>query len=85
MKVRNVLLGFIVCGAGACASSVELENQSRVHTLRADAAAQGRDYAVAAREKEEAQELHEKAMKKAYKEGRTDVVVPADVSAPPTP
>jgi hypothetical protein len=85
MKVRNVLLGFILCGTGACASSVELENQSRVHTLRADSAAQARDYRVAAREKEEAEDLHAKAMKKAYKEGRTDVIVPADVAAPPTP
>lgn len=85
MKVRNVLLGFILCGAGACASSVQLENQSRVHSMRADEAAQGRNYALAAHEKQEAQDLHEKAMKKAYKEGRTDVIVPADVNGPPTP
>ncbi|HEX8950586.1 MAG TPA: hypothetical protein VF945_02020 [Polyangia bacterium] len=73
-------------GAIGCASSTELENQARIHTLRADAAASTRDYSVAAEEKHEAQRLHAKAVEKAYKEGRTlDVAVPADVPASPTP
>ena len=84
--MRMLGLGLLALGAVGCASSTELENKARVHTLRADAAASTRDYARAASEKEEAQRLHSKAVKKAYKEGRTmDVEVPSDVPASPTP
>jgi hypothetical protein len=85
MRLRVLGLGLLAALAIGCASSVKLENESRVHSLRADAAASARDYRVAAREKEEAEELHQKAMKRAYKEGRNDVVVPADVAGPVTP
>lgn len=84
--MRTIGLGLLVAGAIGCASSTELEDKSRVHSLRADAAASARDYQVAAREQEKARELHAKAVNKAYKEGRTiDVTVPADVPATPTP
>jgi hypothetical protein len=85
MKRTIVAVGLLALGAGACASSTELENQARIHTLRADAAASRRDYDVAAAEKHEAQKLHAKAVYKAYKEGRSDVPVPADVPATPIP
>jgi hypothetical protein len=86
MKRAFVIAGVFAATALGCASSTELENESRTHTLRADAAAQVRDYDRAAKEKHEAQELHEKAVKKAYKEGRaSDVVVPGDVPAPMSP
>lgn len=84
--MKRIGLGLLIVGAIGCASSTELENKSRVHSLRADAAASGRDYQAAAREQEKARELHAKAVDKAYKEGRTiDVTVPADVPATPTP
>jgi hypothetical protein len=84
--MKRIGLGLLVAGFFGCASSTELENQARVHTLRADAAASTRDYDTAAREKREAEDLHAKAVSKAYKEGRTvDVTVPADVPASPTP
>jgi hypothetical protein len=84
--MKRIGLGLVVAGFFGCASSTELENKARVHTLHADAAAQARDYDTAAREKHEAEELHAKAVKRAYKEGVTnDVTVPSDVPASPTP
>ena len=84
--MKRIGLCLLAIGFFGCASSTELENKARVHTLRADAAASVRDYNTAAHEKQEAEELHSKAVKKAYKEGRTsDVTVPADVPANPTP
>jgi hypothetical protein len=84
--MKRIGLGLLIVGAIGCASSTELEDKSRVHTLRADAAASARDYQLAAREQDKARELHAKAVEKAYKEGRTiDVTVPADVPATPTP
>ncbi|HEY2744211.1 MAG TPA: hypothetical protein VGL86_06300 [Polyangia bacterium] len=84
--MKRIGLALLVCGFFGCASSTELENKSRVHTMRADAAASVRDYDTASREKHEAEDLHAKAVKKSYKEGRTDdVEVPSDVPASPTP
>lgn len=84
--MKRIGLGLIVAGLFGCASSTELENKSRVHTMRADAAASVRDYDTAAREKHEAEELHAKAVNKSYKEGRTDdVQVPSDVPVNPSP
>lgn len=86
MRGWIVGVSLLAVGTIGCADSVKLENQSREHTLRADAASRARDYELASREQSEAEKLHAKAVKKAYKEGRTDeVVVPADVPAPPTP
>jgi hypothetical protein len=79
------MLGMGLLAVAGCASSTQIENESRVHSLRADEAARARQYDVAAREQVEAERLHEKAQKRAYKEGRSDVVVPADVPAPSTP
>jgi hypothetical protein len=79
------MVGLGVLAAAGCASSTKLENEARIHTLRADAAARARDYDVAAREQHEAEELHRKAQKRAYEEGRSDVIVPADVPGPATP
>lgn len=83
MKRWVIAVGFL--SVAGCASSTKLENESRVHSLRADEAARARQYDVAAREQEEAVRLHHKAQEKAYKEGRSDVVVPADVPASETP
>lgn len=84
--MKTIGLAVIVAGAFGCASSTKLENEARVHTLRADAAASARDYATASDEQKEAERLHAKAVKKAYKEGRTeDVTVPSDVPALPNP
>ncbi|HEX6838054.1 MAG TPA: hypothetical protein VF334_15860 [Polyangia bacterium] len=84
--MKRIGLGLLIVGAIGCASSTELEDKSRVHTLRADAAASARDYQLAAREQDKARELHAKAVNKAYKEGRAiDVAVPSDVPATPTP
>jgi len=86
VAMKRIGLSLLVLGFFGCASSTELENKSRVHTMRADAAAQSRDYDTAAQEKHKAEELHAKAVKKAYKEGATnDVEVPSDVPASPTP
>ena len=84
--MKRIGMGLLCLGFFGCASSTELENKSRVHTMRADAAAGVRDYDTAAQEKHKAEELHAKAVKKAYGEGRTDdVTVPADVPANPNP
>lgn len=84
--MKRIGLSLLVVGFFGCASSTELEDKARVHTLRADAAASARDYETAAKEKHEAEELHAKAVRKAYKEGNTnDVAVPGDVPASPTP
>ena len=84
--MKTIGLCLLVAGAVGCASSTELENKSRIHSLRADAAASARDYEVAAKEQDKARDLHAKAVEKAYKEGRaTEVEVPADVPAVPTP
>lgn len=87
MKLGIVMGGCLLAlGAAGCASSTQLENKSRIHQVRADAAAEARDYEVAAREEEKARELHEKAVKKAYKEGKAgQVLVPSDVPYPPPP
>lgn len=83
--MRRMALVLAVGGLIGCASSAELEEKARVHSYRADAAARNRDYDTAAKEKREADELHAKAVNKAYKEGRaTDVTVPSAVP-PPAP
>ncbi len=83
MTGRMVAVGLLALAG--CASSTQIENEARVHSLRADAAARARQYDVAWREQQRAEELHLKAQRKAYKEGRSDVVVPSDVPAPQTP
>ncbi len=84
--IIGVGLGLLALGAFGCASSTELEDKARAHSLRADAAAQARDYQTAAREQEKARELHGKAVERSYKEGRTtEVVVPSDIPAPEKP
>ena len=86
MKRAIAIAGFFAFAAIGCATSTQLENESRTHSLRADAAASTRDYNRAAKEKEEAQELHGKAVEKAAKEGRaSDLVVPSDIPAPERP
>jgi hypothetical protein len=67
-----------------CATSSQLEDQARVHSLRADAAARERNYELAAAEKHKSAELHEKAVKKAYREGNAgNVTVPSEVPTTP--
>jgi hypothetical protein len=83
--MRRWMVGMGLLALAGCASSTSIENQARIHTLRADAAARARQYDVAAREQEEAERLHLKAQKRAYKEGRSDVIVPAEVPGPTTP
>jgi hypothetical protein len=83
--MKRWIAGLGLLAVAGCATSAKLENEARVHSLRADAAARSRDYDVAAREQKEAERLHRKAQKRAYKEGRTDVIIPADVPGPPTP
>lgn len=84
--MRRIALGLLLAGLFGCASSAELENQSRMHSLRADAAAQQRDYGAAAREQREAQDLHAKAVEKAAKEGNTNQIpLPSEIPASPTP
>lgn len=87
MKLGIVIAGCLLAlGAAGCASSTQLEDKARVHQLRADAAAQSQDYEKAAEEQEKAQRLHEKAVERAYKEGKAgEVVVPSDVPYPPPP
>jgi hypothetical protein len=79
-------LGLVVVGFFGCASSAELENKSREHSLRADAAAQQRDYNRAAHEQAEARELHGKAVERAAKEGNTNQIpLPSEIPAPAAP
>lgn len=83
--MKRWMVGVGLLAVAGCATSTQLENESRVHSLRADQFASLRQYDVASREQQEAERLHQKAEKKAYKEGRSDVVVPAEVPAPVTP
>ena len=83
--LRMTLFGGILAAMlGGCATTSELEDAARAHALRADQLAAGGDYESAAREKSEADRLHAKAVKKAYKRGETAAVqVPGSV--PPSP
>jgi len=84
--MRRIGLGLLLAGLFGCASSAELENQSRIHSLRADAAAQRRDYNAAAHEQHEAQQLHAKAVERAASEGNTNQIpLQSDVPASPAP
>ncbi|HZS35427.1 MAG TPA: hypothetical protein VFF06_01295 [Polyangia bacterium] len=87
MRRLLVAVGLLGLGAVGCANSTKLERESRLHYMRADAAGSVRDYNRAAAEKSEAERLHGKAVKKAYKEGNSpSVVIPAapeEVPAPP--
>ena len=87
--MRRTLLWLGALAFCGCASAAKLERDARAHDTRADAAARVRDYDRAAAEKAEAQRLHAKAVKRAYKEGTTDVVViptpPAEVPHEPPP
>lgn len=86
MKLGMVGVGLLALSAFGCASSQKLEDEARVHQLRADAAASRRDYTVAAEEQHEAAALHEKAVKRAYKEGNAQqVTVPSAVPPPNLP
>lgn len=81
--MRRIILSVLcvsLLGAAGCATSAELEQKARIHDMRADAAASVRDYDRAANEKEKAAHLHEKAVKKAYKEGLS-----SEVALPPAP
>ncbi len=85
MKLRMTLVGALACLAFGCATSTELEDKARMHGLRADQAAARGDYTLAATEKDEADRLHAKAVKRAYKHGETaNVEVPANLPPPPT-
>jgi outer membrane murein-binding lipoprotein Lpp len=87
--MRRTLLWLGALAFCGCASAAKLERQAKEHDMRADSAARVRDYDRAAAEKAEAQHLHAKAVKRAYKEGTTEQVViptpPAEVphDAPP--
>jgi hypothetical protein len=89
--MRKVMLGLALFALGAvgCATSAQIEKEARRHDLRADNAAHIRDYQTASAEKAEAERLHRKAVKKAYKEGVTDTVVvpvsPSEVPHEPPP
>jgi hypothetical protein len=67
-----------------CASASKLEREAKIHDQNADAAARLREYDRASAEKSEAQRLHAKAVKRAYKEGSTEqVVIPTTPSQTP--
>jgi hypothetical protein len=70
MRAWFVGASLLTFGAIGCADSVKLENEARVHTLRADEAARARNYDVASREQSEAERLHAKAVNKAYREAQ---------------
>ena len=55
--------------APACASSTQLERDAQVHQLRAQRAMERNDFDRAENERMEAARLHEKAVRRAYKEG----------------
>ena len=82
-------LGLLAVGAVGCATSGQIEKEARLHDMKADNAAHMRDYMTAQNEKSEAERLHRKAVKKAYKEGVTDSVVvpvaPSEVPHDPPP
>jgi hypothetical protein len=81
--MRKVLIAVAAVALSACASSAKIEKEARLHDMRADAAASIRDYDRAAAEKSEANKLHQKAIKRAYKEGNTGVIVPAEPQVVP--
>ena len=84
MLVRTIVAALLAAVLGGCASTSEIEDQARTHALRSQQAAARGDYELAAREKDEADNLHKKAVKHAYKHGETEnVTVPASVPAPP--
>jgi hypothetical protein len=74
--MRRVVVMMGALALGGCASSTKYEREAHQHDLRADAAAQLRDYDRAAAEKAEAARLHRKALKRAYQEGSSSAVVP---------
>ncbi len=82
--MRLLLIGAAALGFAGCANSMALERASRDHEARASSLAQARDYDDAAMEHREAQRLHAKAVKKAYKEGNSaSVAIPEPPSQPP--
>ena len=84
--MQKLLLGLGVFGLtlAGCATSTQIEREARLHDMRADAAANIRDYDRASQEKAEAERLHAKAVKRAYKEGNAaGVVIPATPSEVP--
>lgn len=83
--MRQILIGVAAVTLVGCATSAKIEKEARVHDLRADAAASIRDYDRASQEKAEAERLHRKAIKRAYKEGTTGVVVPSEPQVVPHP
>ena len=83
--MRHILIGVAAVTLMGCATSAKIEKEARVHDLRADAAASIRDYDRASAEKSEAERLHRKAIKRAYKEGTTGVVVPSEPQVVPHP
>jgi hypothetical protein len=87
--MRKKLLWLGALAFAGCASATQLEQQAKLHDMRADNAAQMRDYDKAAAEKAEAAHLHAKAVKRSYKEGTTEQVViptaPASVPHAPEP
>jgi len=83
--MRQILIAVAAVTFAGCATSAKIEKEARVHDLRADAAASIRDYDRASQEKSEAERLHRKAIKRAYKEGTTGVVVPSEPEIVPHP
>jgi hypothetical protein len=81
--MRHFLLAVAVGTLAGCATSAQIEKEARLHDMRADAASTIRDYDVAAAEKHEAQRLHQKALKRAYKEGNSGVVIPSEPQTVP--
>jgi hypothetical protein len=82
--MRRTLLWLGALALAGCASAAKLEQQAKLHDMRADAAASVRDYDKAAAEKAEAARLHAKAVKRSYEEGTTEqIVVPSAPSETP--
>jgi hypothetical protein len=82
--MRVLLVGAALLVGAGCANSTALERASREHETRAQSLAQARDYDDAAVEHHEAQRLHAKAVKKAYKEGNSaSVAIPEPPTQPP--
>jgi opacity protein-like surface antigen len=69
--MKRILL-LSALAAGCAASAAQLEQEAQQHRIQARASTSMSDYGRAAAEQEQANRLHEEAVKRALKEGRAN-------------
>ncbi len=79
--MRTLALAIVLVGAG-CASSQELAGRANARMLAANDAARGGDYARARDEQKHAEHLYQRAVNRAYEEGRPAPPPPEPTALP---